>query len=131
MPAPMMTALARGGKPPRPPEAVLARGGDPPEPPDGLTAPVTSSPGPWPLALAGVSVMPPFPCLSLQVAIRDGHGPAACTTAAGPVPRCASPGATLEPPGGRDDAASYSTGISLLIRPRSIPCRLRMTRAAT
>ena len=29
----------------------------------------------------------------------------------------------------RDDAASYSTGISLLIRPRSIPCRRRMTRA--
>src|SRR5215831_10136816 len=106
MPAPMITALARGSDPPEPPAGLtapvtsspgpwpLARGSDPPEPPAGLTAPVTSSPGPWPLALAGVSVMPPFPCLSLQVAIRDGHGPAACTTAAGPVPRCASPGAT-------------------------------------
>ena len=29
--------------------AVLARESDPPEPPDGLKAPVTSSPGPWPL----------------------------------------------------------------------------------
>ena len=31
----------------------------------------------------------------------------------------------------RDDAASYSTGISLLIRLRSMPCLLRMIRADT
>jgi hypothetical protein len=30
-----------------------------------------------------------------------------------------------------DDAVAYSTGISLLIRPRSIPCRLRTILATT
>src|SRR5262245_66044099 len=52
MPAPTITALARGGAPPEPPEV--------------LTVPLASSPGPWPLARAGVSVMPPFPAYLLS-----------------------------------------------------------------
>src|SRR5262249_28401267 len=67
-----------------------------------------------------------------------------------PGPEAAPPGCFLPPPArpwgrtrprrrdcwrrgrrhaGRDDSASYSTGISLLIRPRSMPCRRRMSRA--
>src|SRR6266704_2587546 len=39
-------------------------------------------------------------------------------------------GATPGTREGRDDAVPYSTGISLLIRPRSMPCLLRISRAA-
>src|SRR5580704_1129707 len=91
MPAPTMTALARGGDPPEPPEG--------PRPRSFVT-------GPWPLARAGVSVMPLLPAYLLSPHYlpappgMDTAPPPALRTA-GPVPRCAGPGATPGAPGWR------------------------------
>src|SRR5262249_57534533 len=101
---------------------------------DGGKAPVASSVAPWPMVLAGVSVMPLLPAY-LSVA-----PPGTATALPGcSLPSSSSPpGTDTAPPPGllaagpvsrrAGDAAGYSTGISLLTRPRSMPCRWRMRR---
>ena len=76
------------------------------------------------LARAGVSVMPLLP------AHLSCHRTISPRRRARTRPRRRTAGGGAGRHAVRVDAASYSTGISLLIRPRSMPCLLRMIRAA-
>ena len=71
------------------------------------------------LARAGMSLMPLFPAYRLTGVPQDG------------VPEAPPPGLRRRGLGGTTSAQGYSTGISLLIRARSMPCLLRTRRAIT